>query len=221
VESGAAVTNWLKNGLESLLPTAVKPNFDKFTLAGHSRGGHAAFCLALGYAQLDLKFTALIGFDPVAGRGESSQVPPKILTYKPDSFNIDVPVLVIGSGLGAEGNCAAPPCAPEGVNHTEFYDECKPPSYHFVVMKYGHLDFLDDQAFNLVTKCVCKKGKSREIMRHCAAGITVAFLKAYLEEEEGYLEDILANPGLAPSKIYPVDAKTVEKEAFVSVHAVV
>lgn len=203
--SAAAVTNWLPSGLESLLPTAVKPDFEKLILSGHSRGGHTAFSVALGHAQLNLKFTAVIGIDPVAGGGVSSQVEPKILTYKPASFNIDVPTLVIGSGLGEENNCLAPPCAPEGVNHVEFYNECKTPCYHFVVTEYGHLDFLDDHAFNLVTKCICKKGKNRDIMRRCTAGIIIAFLKACLEEETGYLNDILTNPAIAPGKLYPVE----------------
>ncbi|KAF3335675.1 chlorophyllase-1-like protein [Carex littledalei] len=205
VTSAAAVSNWLPIGLQSLLPPDVKPDFEKLTLAGHSRGGHTAFSLALGHAKINLKFTALIGIDPVAGMSKSSQVEPKILTCKPESFNLDIPALVIGSGFGDEKNCLAPACAPEGVNHTEFYFECPQPCYHFVVTKYGHLDMLDDHALNLVTKCLCKKGNCRDIMRRCTAGITVAFLKAYLEKEAGYLKDILAKPELAPGKLDPVE----------------
>ncbi|KAJ3693026.1 hypothetical protein LUZ60_012121 [Juncus effusus] len=206
VESAASVTNWLSVGLQSLLPNGVNANFEKVVLAGHSRGGHAAFAVALGHAQTTLKFAALIGIDPVAGMSESSQVLPKILTYEPSSFDLDIPVLVIGSGLGEEQTiCFAPACTPEGVNHKEFYYECKPPCYHLVVSNYGHLDVLDDKAFNLVTKCACKNGKNRDIMRRCSAGVIIAFLKDYFEKETGYLKAILSDPGIAPGKLDPVE----------------
>ncbi|KAJ1694434.1 hypothetical protein LUZ63_011132 [Rhynchospora breviuscula] len=208
VTSVAAVTNWLPIGLQSILPTNVKPNFEKLTLSGHSRGGHTAFALALGHAQTSLKFTALIGIDPVAGTSKTSQVEPKILTYEPASFKLDMPALVIGSGLGEESiNFLAPACAPEGVNHKEFYYECQSPCYHIVVTKYGHMDVLDNNAFNLVTKCICKNGKCRDIMRRCTAGVTVAFLKAYTEEEAGYLNHILSKPGIAPGELDPVESR--------------
>ncbi|KAJ4802532.1 Chlorophyllase-1 [Rhynchospora pubera] len=140
---------------------------------------------------------------------ETSQVEPKILSYEPASFKLDhMPVLVIGSGLGEESiNCLAPACAPEGVNHKEFYYECQSPCYHFVVTKYGHMDVLNNNALNLVTKCICKNGKCRDIMRRCTAGITVAFLKAYTEEEAGYLNHILSKPEIAPGELDPVESR--------------
>jgi chlorophyllase len=37
-----------------------------------------------------------------------------------------MPVLVIGTGLGEEKrNALFPACAPSGVNHREFYRECR------------------------------------------------------------------------------------------------
>ncbi|KAJ4731093.1 Chlorophyllase-1 [Rhynchospora pubera] len=205
ITSVAAVTNWLPSGLQSLLPTDVKPDLEKLALSGHSRGGHTSFSLALGHAQTTLKFTALIGIDPVAGTSKSSQLEPKILN---NESKLDIPALVIGSGLGEESIIfMAPACAPKGVNHKEFYNKCSSPCYHFVVTKYGHMDMLDDDAFNLMTKCMCKNGKCRDIMRRCTAGITVAFLKAYIEKEAEYLNLIWSNPGLAPGELEPVDCR--------------
>ncbi|KAG1361311.1 Chlorophyllase-1 [Cocos nucifera] len=204
IASAAAVTNWLSVGLQFVLSsTGVKPNLDKLALAGHSKGGHAAFSLALpGHAKTELKFSLLMGIDPVAGRSKSNQISPEILTYEPCSFKLEIPVLVIGTGLGSKKkNIIFPPCAAEGVNHVEFYNECKPPSYHFVVTDYGHLDMLDDTAPEF-TKCLCKNGTNcREIMRRTTGGIMTAFLEAYLLGQKGDLNAIVADPETAPTSI--------------------
>ena len=203
--TAAQVTDWLTKGLPSVLPKGVEPNLSKLALAGHSRGGHTAFSLALGHGKTNLKFSALIGLDPVAGQGKFLQISPKILTYEPSSFDIAMPVLVIGTGLGEKRNILFPPCAPKDVNHKEFYIECKPPCYYFVTKDYGHLDMLDDDAPKFMT-CMCKDGKNcKDMMRRSVAGIMVAFLKAVLSGEDGDLSVILKDPGLAPTTLYPVE----------------
>ncbi|XP_020092711.1 chlorophyllase-2, chloroplastic-like [Ananas comosus] len=216
VESAAAVANWLPDGLRPLLPRGVEPDLTKLALAGHSRGGHAAFAVALGLAKtpLEVKFSTLIGVDPVAGTSKSSQTPPKILTYEPSSFDLDIPVLVLGTGLGDEKkNILFPACAPKGVNHEEFYYECKPPCYHIVMKEYGHLDMLDDNAPKIIAKCPCKNGKNcRDIMRRTTGGLAVAFLKAYFEGEDGYLQAILEDPQQAPTVLDPVSRREAKNE---------
>ncbi|XP_037495523.1 chlorophyllase type 0 [Jatropha curcas] len=99
----AEVANWLISGLENVLPENITGDINKLAIAGHSRGGKMAFALALGYAKTPLTVTisALIGLDPVEGT-ENIVVDPKVLTYIPNSFNLSVPVAVIGSGLGNE-----------------------------------------------------------------------------------------------------------------------
>lgn len=165
----------------------MKPNLSKLVLAGHSRGGKAAFALALKRveAKLDLKFSALIGVDPVDGMGKGEQTPPPVLTYIPRSFDINMPVMVIGSELGElKRNPLFPPCAPKGVNHEDFFTECNKPACYFVAKDFGHLDMLDDDTKGIrgkSTYCLCKNGKAREPMRRFVGGIMVAFMRAYVE----------------------------------------
>lgn len=109
--------------------TQWRPNLSKLTLAGHSRGGKTAFCMLLGLADspLSIQFSGLIGIDPVAGFqipgiNYNMEIPPKIITNNSKPFDINVPTLIIGTELGEEAKgCLAPPCAPAGLNHEQFY----------------------------------------------------------------------------------------------------
>ena len=208
--SAAAITNWLSKGvLKALLPPDVQPNLSKLGLAGHSRGGKVAFALAMQKAITTLKFSALIGVDPVDGMDKGKQTPPPVLTYVPHSFNLDMAVMVIGSGLGdVKRNPLFPPCAPKGVNHEDFFKECKNPACHFVAKDYGHLDMLDDETKGIRGRssyCLCKNGKAREPMRRFVGGVVVAFMKAYLNGDNTDLIAIRDGHGTAP-----VELKTIE-----------
>ncbi|KAK7845606.1 chlorophyllase-1 [Quercus suber] len=191
------------------LPENVQANLLKLALAGHSRGGQAAFALALGYANTSLKFSVLLGIDPVAGN-EFAKLEPYILTNVPRSFNISIPVTVIGTGLGPKKELLKPfPSAPEGFNHVQYFNECKPPCAHFVTKDYGHLDMLNDKLSDfadLMRNLFCVNGEGpRDPMRKSVGGIVVAILKAYtLEGERGDLEAILGDPDLVPVKIEPL-----------------
>ncbi|XP_015888108.3 chlorophyllase-2 [Ziziphus jujuba] len=208
IKSAAATTNWLSEGLQHLLPPNVHANLSKLALAGHSRGGKASFALALRKELTTLKFSALIGIDPVDGMNKGKQTPPPVLTYVPHSFDLDMAVMVIGSGLGeVKRNPLFPPCAPKGVNHEDFYNECRKPACYFVVKDYGHLDMLDDDTKGIrgkSTYCLCKNGKSREPMRKFTGGIVVAFLKAYLEGDNSILMAIRDRHEIAPVELETV-----------------
>lgn len=209
IKCTAEITNWLSEGLHNFLPSHVQPNTGKIGLGGHSRGGKAAFALALGkIAMTDLKFSALIGVDPVDGMDKGKQTPPPVLTYIPHSFDLDMAVMVIGSGLGEiKKNPLFPPCAPKGVNHEDFYKECRGPACYFVAKDYGHVDMLDDNTGGVrgkATYCLCKNGKAREPMRAFVGGAVVAFLRAYLEGDFSSLMAIRDRHEIAPVELQTV-----------------
>ena len=139
------------------------------------------------------------------------QTYPHILTGVPHSFNLAIPVAVIGTGLGPEPNSCTPmPCAPDGVNHEEFFKECKPPCAHFVAKEYGHMDMLDDDIPGIVggmlSKRMCKNGEGpREYMRRTVGGLVVALLRAHLKGQWEDLDATLADPGIAPCKLEKVE----------------
>ncbi|KAL5975511.1 Chlorophyllase-2 [Asimina triloba] len=209
IKSAAAITNWLSDGLQHVLPKHVHPNLSKLALAGHSRGGKVAFALALGHAKTSLKFSAIIGVDPVDGMDKGKQTKPPVLTYVPRSFDLNMAALVVGSGLGElKRNLLFPPCAPKGVNHEDFFSECGTPAWYFVAADYGHLDMLDDETKGLrgrASYCLCKNGKAREPMRRFVGGILVAFMKAYLEDDFGDLIAVKEKPEIAPVGLRNVD----------------
>ncbi|KAJ0110756.1 hypothetical protein Patl1_03306 [Pistacia atlantica] len=215
VDYAAQIANWLSSGLQSVLPENVEPNLDNLVLSGHSRGGQTAFGLALGYAktpQVVPQFSAIIGIDPVAGTSKCTALNPPLLSY--DSFNFlssSMPVTVIGTGLGGVTKCVAS-CAPEGANHEEFYNRCKSTRAHFVATDYGHMDMLDDRPADfgsrVISKCLCTNGKcSRDPMRRCVGGITVAFLKKFvdLDSSDDEFTTIVKNPSLAPIRLDSVE----------------
>lgn len=205
IKSVATLTDWLIDGLNPVLPHQVTPNLCKLALAGHSRGGKVAFAIALGHAKTKLKFSALIGIGPVDGMDKGKQTNPPVLTYVPRSFHLDMAALVIGSGLGGvKRNPLFPPCAPEGVSHQDFFDECCSPACHFVGKEYGHLDMLDDETKGVrgkVTYCLCKNGKARKPMREFVGGVMVAFMRGYLEGDMMELLALRDKPELAPIEL--------------------
>ncbi|KAB1218119.1 Chlorophyllase-2, chloroplastic [Morella rubra] len=209
IDAAAAVTDWLSEGLHYSLPAAIQPDLTKLGLAGHSRGGKAAFALALGKAATSLKFSALVGMDPVDGDVTGRQTPPKVLTYIPHSFLLGMAAMVIGSGFGELKKCHLfPACAPKRISHEEFFNECQEPACYFVVKDYGHLDMLNDDTTGirgLATYCMCKNGESREPMRRFVGGIVVAFMKAYLPGDKSDLMAI--RDGLETA---PVELTTIE-----------
>ncbi|KAI4301217.1 hypothetical protein L6164_034517 [Bauhinia variegata] len=212
VKCAGNVADWIAQNLQSVLPGNVKANLEQFVIAGHSRGGKIAFAVALGHAQNKLKPSVLIGIDPVEGFSNCKlgRTFPHILTYVPRSLNLGMPVAVIGTGLGPEKkNIFSKPCAPQGLNHKEFYNECKPPCAYFVTKDYGHMDMLDDNPPSMVGKmssCMCKNGTGpRDFMRRTVGGLVVAFLRAYLNDQREDLEAIVMNNSIAPATLDPVD----------------
>lgn len=201
----AHVANWLATGLEMCLPPNVTADLSKAALMGHSRGGKIAFSLALWHHPTSLTFKAIVGLDPVAGPTPPTWVEPGIFSYIPRSFDFMIPVAIIGTGLSNQNKCAfIPPLAPDEYNHSEFFNESKPPCCYFLAKDYGHCDVLDDERLGLAS-LVCRSGKGcKEKMRRGIGGVVVSFLDAYLKGECQALEGIVAEPGLAPITLNPV-----------------
>ncbi|KAF9682922.1 hypothetical protein SADUNF_Sadunf05G0158200 [Salix dunnii] len=217
IDSAAKVANWLPSGLQCVLPKNIKGDLHNLALAGHSRGGYIAFALELGLADvpLEVNFSALVGVDPVAGPSKNSQLKPKILHYESCSFNISIPVAIIGTGLGNKSVFPlTPACAPDGVSHTEIFNECKPPCSHFVTRDYGHMDVLDDGIGPLrwLARTLCKGcawGVSRDPMRKTVGGIFVAFLEAFFKGNYKEYNNILQNRHcFVPATLEPVHNKS-------------
>lgn len=122
-----------------------------------------------------------------------------------------MPVAVIGTGLSnqrAFGVC--PPGAPNGVNHAEFFNECRPPCYYFLAKDYGYADILDNKnKMAILLEIIMKRGTkgSKDTLRRTVGGLFVAFLKCYLEGQADDLINIVESPDIrAPIKLDPVVA---------------
>ncbi|XP_069144957.1 chlorophyllase-1 isoform X4 [Solanum lycopersicum] len=176
VKTVQKIAEWLINNLKSVLPEKVQPDLEKVAISGHSKGGNTAFAVALD-SSMPLKFSALLGIDPVAGCSPSCLRPPYVLEYIPRIFNQSIPVAVIGAGLSNQSTC------------------CLLPS-----------DMLQaDGIMAILIRIMMKSGKgSKKSMRRAVGGIVVAFLKAYLEGQIDDLNEIVKSPNLAPIILDPV-----------------
>lgn len=209
ISDALEVLSWLPISLSEVLQlnTLSLPDLTNVVLAGHSRGGKVAFGAALVNKEkkIALNISALIGIDPVDGLSNCRQSLPPILTYVNHSFNLPFPTLIVGSGLGSKAKWPLQACVPKKVGPDDFFAESSSPSYHFVALDYGHMDFLDDYV-GIVGEAIafsCTKGPNREDMRRWTGGLMIAFLKSVLLEDGTDFKDVLENNNLAPIRIDP------------------
>jgi pimeloyl-ACP methyl ester carboxylesterase len=99
-------------------------------LAGHSRGGQAAFLAADLLAEAGDQLDAVGLVDPVDGEGRAPSAP--VSTVGGARFGCRA--IVLGAALGGR-------CAPEPVNH-EVFAAAIPQARHVVVRELGHTDML-------------------------------------------------------------------------------
>ncbi|XP_062116871.1 chlorophyllase-1-like [Humulus lupulus] len=218
IKSAAQVINSLGEGVQPLIDelvddkqAAVSADLKTVALAGHSKGGKIAFALALGKSQVkcNIKFSVLVGIDPVEGPRKGQPIEPHILTYVPRSLDLCIPVAVIGTGLGSEPKFGVI-CAPDGMNHAEFFNECKPPCAYFVAKDYGHLDMLNGlKWFPRTMKDIFAKSGTgpMDLMRRSVGGILVAFLREHMQGHREDLEAIIGDRSLAPTTLDPVKSR--------------
>lgn len=135
-------------------------------LAGHSRGGQAAW-LAAELCHVD----GLIVVDPVDGAGPRSAAR---TTARPPRF--DVVPLVIGAGIGG-------PCAPAHLNHERFA-AAAPRRIHAVLPKCGHADMLGGGPRELGRR-LCGGGPAPDAARRAVTGLMQAHLSGRLDDRIG------------------------------------
>ncbi|KAG6405363.1 hypothetical protein SASPL_132952 [Salvia splendens] len=124
---------------------------------------------------------------------------------RPEVPGRGMPVAVVGMGLGSRGKGGGiiPPLAPDGCNHSEFFNESRPPCCYFLAKEYGHCDVLDDEGMGL--GMACRRGKGcKEKMRRGVGGVVVSFLHAYLRGDCRILDGVVAAPDVAPILLDPV-----------------
>jgi len=209
----ASVANWIPGFLQYVLPKNVQGSEGLFAVSGHGRGGKTAFALALGVSktQLEVQISALIGVDPIEGSSKLLRTKPYILKYVPDSFDLSIPTMVTGTGLGNHSKILfGPSCAANDVNYAEYFNECKSGTL-FVVADYGHLDLLNDKlsVAGLAASAACVSGKGeKDLIRRTIGGLIVAYLDSSFLDKHGDYVNIITNPSLAPARVDPIKTKT-------------
>lgn len=164
-EVASGLVEWMAEHLSAV--TGVTARVDRLAIGGHSRGGKVAWLTAL---KDPTRFRAIIGIDPVDGRGGPAGNQPRV-TAEPFPFSL--PALVIGAGLGGA-------CAPTGDNYVQFYESSQPPAWRVVTQNYAHGDMLDEPAA-AASAAFCGTGEDRQSMRRATAGMVVLFLREALQ----------------------------------------
>lgn len=132
-------------------------------LAGHSRGGQAAWRAAALGADNPSGPAGLILVDPVDGAGPRSA---PTTTARPPGF--DLAPCVIGAGLGGR-------CAPEALNHAAFAAASPPGTVHVVVDACGHGDMLCGR-WRRVARALCGGGPDPDVARSLVSALMIAWI---------------------------------------------
>lgn len=139
---------------------AAKLVHGRCVIAGHSRGGQAAW-LAAGMADV----AGVVLIDPVDAQGRRPDGP----TSTRSKASFTCPCLIVGARLGGR-------CAPEGVNHVQFA-QVTPQAEHVIVDDLGHADMLSGRPLTFGRR-VCGGGADPVAAREHVSGLMVAFLAA-------------------------------------------
>ena len=135
-------------------------------LAGHSRGGQAAWLAAE-----QCSVGGLVVIDPVDGAGPGSK--PRT-TARPARFDL-VP-LIVGAGLAGR-------CAPPHRNHERFAAAC-PRRIHAVLPECGHIDILEP-GLRQLGRLLCRQGRDPEGARRTVTALMAAHLEGRLARAAG------------------------------------
>lgn len=145
-----------------LSATAARHPGSRLHLAGHSRGGQAAWLVASLLAGGGLP-ASLAVVDPVDGAGRNPTAPTS--TVAPVTWT--VPALVVGAGV--EGRCA-----PGAVNHRRFA-MANPAARHVLVDGLGHADLLDGR-WRALGRRLCGGGPDPDGARGALTALLLAWI---------------------------------------------
>ncbi|RCV10759.1 hypothetical protein SETIT_2G134500v2 [Setaria italica] len=170
IAAAARVTDWLPEGLPPVLPAGVDADLVRLALAGHSRGGHTTFALAVGARRQNHHPQVLRAHRarprrrhrPVlpAPAGDPTNPPPCPSPSPPRRWSS-------APGWAATGRtrCSLSLPAPPG-------SSSRRARYHVVAGDFVHLDMLDDDDAPRLETCLCKEGDGcKGVMRRTVAGI--------------------------------------------------
>ena len=144
--------------------TAARHPGSRVHLAGHSRGGQAAW-RAASILPADLLPASLMVLDPVDGAGRA----PAERTSTAAPVTWTAPALVVGAGV--EGRCAPGP-----VNHRQFAGANRA-ARHVVVDGLGHADLLDGRA-RAIGRRLCGGGADPDGARAVLIALLIAWITA-------------------------------------------
>lgn len=189
----ARAINWASNNLADAIDQAV--DFNKLGLINHSRGSKVAWIM-LRDKLVEAK--AIAAIDPVDGTQDGSG------RVTGTSFSIQIPALIIGTGLGSvSGGIFSPACARIGDNFERFYAASGGRTWQMVVQDYGHMDFIDSNNNCGMICNVCAsadRGHSREAMRVFLADAIGQFMSGVLNGQDNVLSNLHDQSG-SPIKV--------------------
>lgn len=172
---------WFEGNLEGIVDQKV--DFSKLAILSHSRGSKVAWTMMRDKL---LAPQALVAIDPVDGSKDGSG------RITQSGINLDVPAMIIGTGLGAKGGGFTPACAPSGDSYSAFWATATTsPSYLYVAKDFGHMDFIDEtNSCGMICK-VCagtSEPQSRGVFRSWISKKAVKFLKGVLNKDSNSLD---------------------------------
>lgn len=180
------VLAWVEANVNAYIPVTADTSL--LGLAGHSRGGQAAYRMVL---ELSAKAKALAGVDPVDGLEIFGQTP---VVNGPLTF--DIPTYILGTGLGpveVGGGGPVASCAPAEIGYNHFYENNPSPSWLVVATTHGHADMIDEADYQEF----CPGGPDRDGMRALTAGTLAAFFSGILQKNSSALS-VLSDVASAP-----------------------
>ncbi len=191
---------WLKRHLSLELKKAglqsdIRAHWDQLIASGHSSSVKTMMDFYKSYKN---HLAALVLIDPV----NSYPFQKDGGTVQQDEFFDDgIPLLILASGFGRKSgrNLGGlwPPCAPDGISGTYFYDHFAGPKYYMEALQYGHADMLEGVYLDMLRAsrfCYSSVEMDPQGFRTWIAGALASFVRTVVLKREEY-RPYLENPG--------------------------